>query len=70
MSKTKTISKPGKPAIHFKPGGEHKSLGVPAGKPIPESMHEAAREGKYGPKAKKQEIFRENVLTGPKKGKK
>lgn len=58
--------KGGKKPIRFKSGGEHASLGVPAGKKIPASKHAAARAGKYGPKARKQELFRENVLTGRK----
>lgn len=70
--KTKTISKKGKKPIKFKIGGEHVSTGTPMGKKIPASVHEKAKAGKLGKLARKQEIFRQNVLTGPKgkKGKK
>ncbi len=62
---TETIpAKGSKPAITFQKGGEHASLGVPAGKKIPASKERAARAGKYGAKAQKQEMFRENVLRG------
>lgn len=67
-SKPGVVSSPGKKPIRFKVGGEHASLGVPAGKPIPASKRSAAAAGAYGPKAKKQEQFRRNVLTGRKKG--
>ena len=50
--------------ITFKVGGEHASLGVPAGQKIPASKAAAARKGKYGTKAERQELFRENVLKG------
>lgn len=60
-------TKKGQKPIHFQAGGEHKSLGVPAGKDIPAGKAAAARAGKFGAKAQKQELFRENVLTGPKK---
>ena len=56
--------KSGQKPIKFKSGGEHASLGVPAGKKIPASKKAAARSGKYGKKAQKQELFRENVLKG------
>ncbi len=62
--------KKGEKPIKFEKGGEHKSLGVKKGKDIPEKKKEEAKEGKFGKKAEKQEIFRENVLTGPKKHKK
>jgi hypothetical protein len=62
---TETIpAKGGKPEITFKKGGEHASLGVPAGEKIPAAKKAAARSGKYGAKAEKQELFRENVLKG------
>ena len=51
----------------FNKGGEHKSTHTPAGKPISAEKKSAARSGKLGPLAKKQEIFRENFLTGGKK---
>lgn len=61
--KIKTIAKQGnKPAIHFKEGGEHASLGVPAGQKIPAAKRAAALAGNYGPKAKAQELFARNVL--------
>lgn len=50
--------------ITFHQGGEHASLGVPQGQTIPPAKHAAAAAGKYGPKARKQELFRKNVLTG------
>lgn len=62
-------TKKGQKAITFNAGGEHASTGTPAGKPIPAKKKAEARAGKLGPKAEKQEIFRENVLTGPKKAK-
>lgn len=67
---TKTIApkEKGQKAIKFQEGGEHKSLGVPAGQKIPASKAAAAKAGKYGPKAQKQEQFRENVLKGAKNG--
>ncbi len=60
-------TKKGEKAIHFKSGGEHASLGVKPGHKIPAKKKAQARSGKFGEKAEKQEIFRENVLTGPKK---
>jgi hypothetical protein len=70
----KTTLKPkkkGQKKITFKKGGLHKSTGTPAGEKIPASKRQAARAGKLGPKAKKQELFAENVLTGRKgKGRK
>lgn len=67
---TKTIAPKtkGQKPITFNEGGEHASLGVPAGQKIPASKERAAKAGKYGPKAKAQENFRENVLKGAKKG--
>lgn len=62
-----TISKPGKKPITFQKGGLHQSTGTPQGQKIPASKRAAARSGAYGPKAKKQEMFAENVLTGRKK---
>lgn len=61
--------KKGEKKITFNAGGEHASTGTPAGKPISAKKKEEARDGKFGAKAEKQEIFRENVLTGPKKRK-
>jgi hypothetical protein len=54
------------PPIKFKTGGLHQSLGINAGKKIPSSAFQAALNGQYGPKAKKQAQFKQNVLTGPK----
>ena len=61
-TKKVTISAPGKKPITFKKGGLHRSLNVPAGKPIPSAKRQAALAGKYGPKAKKQAQFAKNVL--------
>lgn len=55
---------PDQSPISFHAGGEHASLGVPQGQPIPAAKKAAAAAGKYGPKAQKQEQFRRNVLTG------
>lgn len=60
--KTTTIKSPGKKPISFKSGGLHRSLGVPAGKPVPKAKMAAALAGKHGPKAKKQAMFAKNVL--------
>jgi hypothetical protein len=62
-------TKKGQKPITFQRGGEHKSLGVPAGEKIPANLLRQAKGGKLGRKAQKQEIFRENVLTGPKRRK-
>lgn len=58
--------KKGQKPITFNKGGLHASTGTPAGKKIPAKKLAEAKEGKLGPKAKKQEEFRENVLTGRK----
>lgn len=63
-------TKKGQKPISFNGGGEHASTGTPPGKPIPAKKKAEAKAGKLGPKAEKQEIFRENVLTGGKKKKK
>lgn len=52
---------PRKP-LRFKSGGLHRSTGTPKGKKIPAAKHRAARAGAYGKRAKKQELFYENVL--------
>jgi hypothetical protein len=68
----KTTLKPtkrGQKKIAFQKGGLHSSTGTPPGKKIPAAKRRAARSGKLGPKAKKQELFAENVLVG-RKGKK
>jgi hypothetical protein len=49
-------------ALRFKSGGLHRSTGTPRSRRIPAAKHRAARAGAYGPKAKRQEIFYENVL--------
>lgn len=54
--------KPGQKTLKFREGGLHASTGTAAGKKIPASKHAAARSGKLGPKAEKQELFFENVL--------
>lgn len=64
-----TVTAPGKKPITFKAGGLHASTGTPVGKPIPAAKRAEARSGKLGTKAERQELFRENVLTGRKKGK-
>lgn len=60
-------TKKGQKPITFSPGGLHRSLGVPQGKPIPRALMQAALSGARGPKAQKQARFAKNVLTGPKK---
>lgn len=66
LHKMKTIAPeaPGQSPISFHQGGEHASLGVPQGQPIPAAKEAEAAAGKFGPKAQKQEQFRKNVLTG------
>lgn len=56
--------KKGQKKITFKEGGLHASTGTPSGKKISVAKHRAAASGKMGPKAKKQEMFYENVLKG------
>ena len=67
---TKTIAPKtkGQKPIKFQEGGEHASTHTPPGQPIPAAKKAAAKAGKYGPKAKAQELFRENVLKGAKNG--
>jgi len=60
----------GQRKISFKAGGEHASTGTPMGEKIPASKRAAARSGKLGVKAERQEIFRENILKGRGKGRK
>lgn len=69
--KTRTLKprKKGQKKIIFKQGGMHATLGVKAGVPIPAGKFQAALSGKAGPLAKKQALFKKNVLTGPKKKK-
>lgn len=59
--------KRGQKNLKFHPGGLHESLGVKKGKKLTASEHAAARSGKEGKKAKKEEIFYENILKGRKK---
>lgn len=65
-STTRTISptKKGQKPIKFREGGLHASTGTPKGQKISAAKHSAARSGKLGPKAQKQEMFYENVLRG------
>lgn len=60
--KTESLKTPGKKPITFEKGGLHRSLGVPADKPIPAKKVAAAVRGDYGPKAQKQANFAQNVL--------
>lgn len=62
--KTKTIEpkKKGQKPISFKENGLHASTHTKPGEKISAAKHEEAKEGKLGPKAKKQEEFYENVL--------
>ena len=53
--------------LKFTPGGLHKSTNTPMGQTIPASKMMAAEKGKLGKKAKKQALFKKNVLTGRKK---
>jgi hypothetical protein len=72
-SKERTIKpeKKGEKPISFKESGLHSSTGAASGKKISAKKHAAARSGKLGKKAEKQELFYENVLKGRggKKGK-
>jgi hypothetical protein len=60
-------TKKGQKPITFTKGGLHRSTGTPSGKKIPAKKVAKAAAGGYGPKAKKQALFKRNVLTGPKK---
>lgn len=64
MAKIRVIKpkEKGQHRIKFKVGGLHKSTDTEPGKPISEAKHEAAKDGKLGGLAKKQEQFYENVL--------
>lgn len=66
--KTQTVTpkSPGQKPLSFKAGGLHASLGVPQGKKIPSGKMRAALSGKDGKKAKKEALFKKNVLTGRK----
>lgn len=58
--KRTTIKAPGKKPVSFKPGGLHRSLGVPQGEKIPAAKMASAKAGNYGPKAAAQA----NLATG------
>jgi hypothetical protein len=58
--------KKGQKKITFMAGGLHETLGIPEGQKIPPGMMRAAAKGKYGPKAKKEALFKMHVLTGRK----
>ena len=60
--KTVTMKAPGKKPIRFAKGGLHRSLNVPEGEKIPAEKMQAARAGKYGPKAKKQAVLAQGAL--------
>lgn len=64
-AKAKTTIKgaKGKSPVTFTKGGLHKSVGVPEGQPIPPAKMAAAKAGKFGPKAKKQAAFAQNMLA-------
>lgn len=64
MLKVKVLKKTShdQKTIKFHPGGLHASTGTPQGEKIPASKRHAALMGGYGAKAKKQELFAENVL--------
>jgi len=49
--------------ITFHKGGLHASTNTPSSEKISSAKHAAAKSGKLGPKAKKQEMFYENVLA-------
>jgi len=57
MAKKVIIKKKGKKPIVINRGALHRALGVPEGKPIPESKKRAALAGRYGPKVKKMAVL-------------
>lgn len=57
-------TQPGQKTITFNKGGLHESTNTPSGEKISSAKKEAALEGKYGTKAKKQALFAKNVLVG------
>ena len=65
-SKERTIEpkEKGQYKISFREGGLHSSTGTASGKKISAAKHSAAKSGKLGKKARKQELFFENVLKG------
>jgi hypothetical protein len=62
-----TIKSPGKPAVTFKKGGLHESLGVPQGQKIPAAKMAAAKAGKMGPKAARQASMATGMLAAGRK---
>lgn len=58
--------KKGQKKLSFNKGGLHSSLKVPQGQKIPAVKMAGALAGAYGPKAKKEAQFKQNVLTGRK----
>lgn len=63
MKKVKIrVKKAWQKPLEFNKGGLHESTNTPMGEKIPESKREAALEGKFGDKAKKQADFAKNVL--------
>jgi hypothetical protein len=65
MSPSRKTIKPekrGQHKISFKKGGLHASTGTRLSKKISPAKHALAKSGKLGPKAKRQEMFYENVL--------
>lgn len=57
------LSKKGKrKPLQFKEGGLHESTDTAPNEKISASAHEKAKSGSLGTKAKKQEMFYENVL--------
>lgn len=61
--KTITPKKKGQKKISFNEGGLHSSTGTKKGNKISAKQHAAAKSGKLGKKAQKQELFYENVLS-------
>jgi hypothetical protein len=61
-TKTMPPAKKSQHKISFHEGGLHASTGTSLSKRISPAKHAAAKSGKLGPKAQKQEIFYENVL--------
>lgn len=60
---TRTIpARGGKPAISFKEGGLHASMGIPAGQKMTAAQHAEARNSS-NPRERKQEQFYENILS-------
>lgn len=48
--------------LHFVKGGLHRSTHTPKGQKISATKHREARAGFFGTRAKRQELFYENVL--------